>query len=134
MFTPMQIGNLTIKNRVIMGAVGHGQAAPECEFSKAAEDFYALRAKGGVGLILTGITEPDFEVDKFPNGGVAGYVNPNYNPKVFVEHCSEMTERVHSHGAKIFIQITAGFGRALHNNSCSSENTLWGDPQNRRTV
>ncbi len=128
MFTPMQVGNLTIKNRIVMGAIGHGQAAPDCEFSKAAEDFYALRAKGGVGLILTGITEPDFEVDQFPNGGVSGYVNPNYNPKAFVERTSEMTERVHSYGAKIFIQITAGFGRALHNNSCSSENTLWGDP------
>lgn len=128
MFTPLQIGTLTIKNRIVMGAIGHGQAAPECEFSKAAEDFYALRAKGGVGLILTGITEPDFEVDKFQNGGISSYVNPNFNPKVFIEHSSEMTERVHSYGSKIFIQITAGFGRALHDNSCSSENTLWGDP------
>lgn len=127
MFEPMKIGTLTIKNRVVMGAMGHGQAADQCEFSKSTEDFYAARAKGGVGLIITGITEPDFEVDQFPNGGVAGYVNPNYNPKVFIERGTELTERVHNYGSKIFLQITAGFGRALHNVSCS-ENPLWADP------
>lgn len=127
MFQQMTIGKTIIKNRVVMGAMGHGQAADQCEFSKSTEDFYAARARGGVGLILTGITEPDFEIDKFPNDGICGYVNPNYNPKVFIERGTELTERIHNYGAKVFLQITAGFGRALHNVSCS-ENPLWGDP------
>lgn len=130
MFETMQIGKVTVKNRVVMGALGHGQAADQCEFSKSTEDFYALRAKGGVGMIITGITEPDFEIDHFPNDGVAGYVNPNYNPKVFIERGTELTERVHTYGAKIFCQVTAGFGRALHDNSCS-ENPLWADPSTK---
>lgn len=130
MFESMKIGCLTIKNMVVMGAMGHGQAADQCEFSKSTEDFYAARAKGGVGLILTGITEPDFEIEQFPAGGIAGYVNPNYNPKIFVERGTELTERVHSYGSKIFLQITAGFGRAMSNISCS-ENPVWADPSKK---
>lgn len=125
-FEPMKIGNVVVKNRVVMGPMGHGQADDACAYSKAAEDFMVYRARGGVGLIISGCTDPDFEIDNTAADSVGVLVNPNYSPKAFIERGTELTERVHSYGTKIFIQITVGLGRAFYKKSASN-GSLWPD-------
>ncbi len=68
-------------------------------------DYFVERARGGVGLIITGFFKVENEVEPLP---------PQSAP--FVSHAAhpsfvELTETVHSLGARIFIQLTAGFGR-----------------------
>ena len=71
-------------------------------------DYYTRRAQGGTGLIITGVTFSDCEVEtqSMPN-----CPNSTYNPVHFVRTSREMTERVHAYGAKIFLQMSGGFGR-----------------------
>ena len=71
-------------------------------------DYYTRRAQGGTGLIITGVTFSDCEVEtqSMPNAP-----NSTYNPVHFVRTSREMTERVHAYGAKIFLQMSGGFGR-----------------------
>ena len=109
LFTPIQIGKLTLKNRFAMaprGPLGLGDS--EGGWNQRGIDYYTRRAQGGTGLIITGVTFSDCEVEtqSMPN-----CPNSTYNPVHFVRTSREMTERVHAYGAKIFLQMSGGFGR-----------------------
>lgn len=109
LFTPINVGKLTIKNRFAMAPMGPlGLADAEGGWNQRGIDYYTERAKGGVGLIITGVTFSDCEVEtqSMPN-----VPNSTYNPVHFVRTSREMTERVHAYGSKIFLQMSAGFGR-----------------------
>lgn len=109
LFTPFKIGNVEIKNRYCMAPMGPlGLGDCEGGWNERGVDYYTRRARGGIGLIFTGVTFSDTEVEKpsFPNTP-----NSTYNPVQFVRTSREMTERVHAYGAKIFLQMSGGFGR-----------------------
>ena len=109
LFTPVQIGTLTIKNRFAMAPMGPlGLGDSEGGWNQRGIDYYTERAKGGTGLIITGVTFSDQKVEKQD-----AYVIPNstYRPVHFVRTSKEMTERVHAYGSKIFLQMSGGFGR-----------------------
>ena len=71
-------------------------------------DYYVERAKGGTGLIITGVTFFDQVVEKQDPSTVP---NPLYKPVNFVKTSREMTERIRAYGSKIFLQLSGGFGR-----------------------
>ncbi len=71
-------------------------------------DYYVERAKGGTGLIITGVTFFDQVVEKQDPSTVP---NPLYKPVNFVKTSREMTERIHAYESKIFLQLSGGFGR-----------------------
>ena len=77
-------------------------------FNQRGIDYYVERAKGGTGLIITGVTFFDQVVEKQDPSTVP---NPLYKPVNFVKTSREMTERVHAYGSKIFLQLSGGFGR-----------------------
>ena len=109
LFTPFQIGKLTLKNRFAMAPMGPlGLGDSEGGWNQRGIDYYTRRAQGGTGLIITGVTFSDCEVEtqSMPN-----CPNSTYNPVHFVRTSREMTERVHAYGAKIFLQMSGGFGR-----------------------
>lgn len=109
LFTPVQIGKLVIKNRFAMAPMGPlGLGDSEGGWNQRGIDYYTERAKGGTGLIITGVTFSDQKVEKQD-----AYVVPNstYRPVHFVRTSKEMTERVHAYGSKIFLQMSGGFGR-----------------------
>lgn len=89
-----------------MGPLGLGDS--EGGWNQRGIDYYTRRAQGGTGLIITGVTFSDCEVEtqSMPN-----CPNSTYNPVHFVRTSREMTERVHAYGAKIFLQMSGGFGR-----------------------
>ncbi len=109
LFTPVRIGRLELKNRFAMAPMGPlGLGDCEGGWNQRGIDYYTRRAKGGIGLIITGVTFSDCKVETptFPN-----CPNSTYNPVQFVRTSREMTERVHAYDAKIFLQMSAGFGR-----------------------
>ncbi len=109
LFTPVKIGNVTIKNRFAMAPMGPlGLADAQGGFNQRGIDYYTERAKGGTGLIITGVTFSDCQVEcqSMPN-----CPNSTYNPVHFIRTAREMTERVHAYGSKIFLMMSGGFGR-----------------------
>ncbi|MCE3268052.1 MAG: fadH, partial [Burkholderiales bacterium] len=59
LLSPLDLGFTTLKNRVVMGSMHTGLEEKKDGFSRLAA-FYAERAAGGVGLIITGGVAPDF--------------------------------------------------------------------------
>ncbi len=105
---PGRIGSLEVKNRIVMAAMGaHGLHEPDGSFSDRYIAYYEARAAGGVGLITTEATfvtqalEP-FSKDLF-----------NVASDKHLASMSRLAERLHSHGCKLSIQLTAGFGRVV---------------------
>ena len=106
LFTPWKIGNVEIKNRIVMTSMGgtsiFGWMEPN-HFDKEAANFLLERAKNNVGLILPGIAPiRDILFGKWL-----------YKGKGKFKKLKEFMEEFHKTGAKLFIQLTAGFGRSL---------------------
>ena len=109
LFTPVTVGSITLKNRFAMAPMGPlGLSDPEGGWNQRGIDYYVERAKGGTGLIITGVTFSDQQVE--PQNQAIIPVS-TYNSVHFTRTSKEMTERVHAYGAKIFLQMSAGFGR-----------------------
>lgn len=109
LFTPVSIGKCRIKNRFAMAPMGPlGLSDAEGGFNQRGIDYYTERAKGGTGLIITGVTFVDNEVEEH---GMPNCPCPTHNPVQFVRTGREMTERIHAYGAKVFLQMSGGFGR-----------------------
>lgn len=77
-------------------------------FSENAQEYYVERAKGGTGLIITGVTNVNY--NEF-----VPLVMPcaSYKPLMFAKSCAPMNERIHAYGSKTFLQLTEGFGRVI---------------------
>lgn len=109
LFSPIKIGSITIKNRFAMAPMGPlGLADANGGWNQRGIAYYVERAKGGTGLIITGVTFFDQVVEKQDPSTVP---NPLYKPVNFVKTSREMTERIHAYGSKIFLQLSGGFGR-----------------------
>lgn len=94
---PLDLGFTTLKNRVIMGSMHTGLEEEKQGFTKLAA-FYAERAKGGVGLIITGGISPNFRGNLVPFGSQLSFWWQTGKHK-------EVTQAVHQHGAKICLQL-----------------------------
>lgn len=96
-FEPLDLGFTQIRNRVLMGSMHTGLEEEKGGFDKLAA-FYEERAKGGVGLIVTGGISPNVR------GRLAPFGSEMSKPWHVAKH-RKVTERVHQHGAKICMQI-----------------------------
>ncbi len=106
LFTPWKIKNCEIKNRIVMTSMGgtsiFGWMEPN-HFDKEAANFLLERAKNNVGLILPGIAPiRDILLGKWL-----------YQGKGKFNKLKEFMDEFHKTGAKMFVQLTAGFGRSL---------------------
>ncbi len=109
LFDEVQIGRLTLPNRFAMAPMGPlGLGDADGGWNQRGIDYYTERAKGGTGLIITGVTFVDNEVEEH---GMPNVPSPTYNPVQFVRTSREMTERIHAYGSKIWLQMSGGFGR-----------------------
>ncbi|MBR1757383.1 MAG: FAD-dependent oxidoreductase [Lachnospiraceae bacterium] len=99
LFAPGRIANLELKNRIVMPAMGCSLAEPSGEAGPRMIKYYADRAKGGAGLIITEITRIDDET---------GVGTPNQlsvtNTHV-VGQLSRLVETVHAYDTKLFVQL-----------------------------
>ena len=109
LFEKTRIGSCELKNRFAMAPMGPlGLGDAEGGFNQRGIDYYTERAKGGTGLIITGVTFADNEVEEH---GMPNCPCATYDPIQFVRTAREMTERIHAYGSKIWLQMSGGFGR-----------------------
>jgi len=102
LFSPGRIGPLEIKNRIVMNAMGTLLENKDGSVSDRLIDYYEARAKGGAGLIVTCHTRvvPHPRYAK----GEDWMGNAIWEDK-YLPGWTELANRVHRHGAKIFIQL-----------------------------
>ena len=102
LFSPVKIGSVTLKNRVILTAMGGTSfLGHDGKFNPHIRDYYMARVRGGVGLIVPGVTGVK---------DVNGYLYEKED--IFLGPVKEVIDEIHSYGAKYFFQLGAGFGRA----------------------
>lgn len=110
LFESGTINKLEIKNKTVMNPMGTlGFADARGIPNEAWGEYYAARARGGVGLIITGV-HPVSDVHE-------RYVPTNLphmyeDPAGYTTAVSMQLEKIHATGAKIFCQLTAGWGRS----------------------
>ena len=107
LFTPWKIGNVEIKNRIVMCPMGGTSLfgwfeLSGCGFDKEAAKLFLERAQNNVGLIIPGIAPLR---DTFWGKWLW------QNPKMF-EELKVFMDEIHKTGAKLFVQLTAGMGRS----------------------
>lgn len=110
LFEPMKIGNVEIKNKFFMAPMATIVMTDENQcYTPQSIDYYVERAKGGVGLIITGANWVDNDVEPH---APSSFPCPNKLPILYTKMAREMTDRVHAYDTKIFLQLTAGLGRS----------------------
>ena len=97
LLAPLDLGFTTLRNRVIMGSMHTGLEDRFYHYGKLAA-FYRERARGGVGLIVTGGISPNRQGWLLPFGGTLNFLGdvPNHR---------KVTRAVHEEGGKIVMQI-----------------------------
>ncbi|MGZ8318947.1 MAG: 2,4-dienoyl-CoA reductase FMN-binding domain-containing protein, partial [Telluria sp.] len=97
LLAPLDLGFTTLRNRVIMGSMHTGLEDRFYNYGKLAE-FYRERARGGVGLIVTGGISPNRQGWLLPFGGTMNFAGDAINHR-------RVTQAVHEEGGKILMQI-----------------------------
>ncbi|CAM3969657.1 NADPH-dependent 2,4-dienoyl-CoA reductase [Aeromonas bestiarum] len=106
LLTPLDLGFTQLKNRVLMGSMHTGLEEEKGGFDKLAT-FYAERARGGVGLIVTGGIAPNLRGRLVPHGSQLSF------PWQVARH-KKVTQAVHQEGGKIALQILHAGRYAYH--------------------
>ena len=96
-FEPLDLGFTTLKNRILMGSMHTGLEEEKNGIDRIAT-YYAERAKGGVGLIVTGGISPNIQ-------GWTAPFSARMSTKKHAIHHQKITEAVHKEGGKICMQI-----------------------------
>ncbi len=107
LFTPWKIGNVEIKNRIVLCPMGGTSLFGWMEktgnhFDKEAAKFFLEKAKNNVGLIIPGIAP-------IKSTFMGQWL---YKNKKMFKQLKEFMDEIHKTGAKLFVQITAGMGRS----------------------
>jgi 2,4-dienoyl-CoA reductase (NADPH2) len=97
LFTPLDLGFTTLKNRLVMGSMHTGLEDRFYNYGKLAA-YFAERAKGGVAMMITGGISPNREGWLLPAGGTM-------NTRLDVIHHQRVTRAAHKYDSKIIMQI-----------------------------
>lgn len=114
LFEQGNIGKCSLKNRIIMAPMGNiNMADPIGRPLQKMVDYFVERAKGGTGLLITGLIPVSYGIDPT----VSEDNDTTYFPRIDgssrtrLAGWRDLTAGVHSYDSKIFIQLTAGLGR-----------------------
>ena len=99
LFSPAKIGNVTIKNRIIMEPMCLGFGQFDGRATDTMMDYYEERAKGGVGLIFTEITR----VNDMTGASSFGQLGMSHDYQI--DSLRTMAQRVHRHGTKLMVEL-----------------------------
>lgn len=99
LFSPMKIGNVEVKNRVVMAPMCMGFGQYNGCATKTMMDYYEERAKGGVGLIFTEITR----INDITGASSFGQLGMSHDYQI--PALKEMARRIHRHGCKIMVEL-----------------------------
>ncbi len=99
LLSPGRIGALELRNRIVMTPMGSNLAQEDGHVGERITRYYEARAQGGVGLVIVGVGAIAFP---------AGACIPNQvaiSDDVFLPGLQRFTDRLHTHGAKVAIQL-----------------------------
>ena len=99
LFSPIKLGRRVAKNRIFMSAMGDNMGDPDGSISEQHIAYYAERAKGGVGVILTGclgIDDPQ---------GKATPSQPRITDPKYQKNLERLSREIHRYGALLIPQI-----------------------------
>ena len=99
LFSPMKIGNVEIKNRIVMAPMCMGFGQYNGCATETMMDYYEERAKGGVGLIFTEITR----INDITGGSSFGQLGMSHDYQI--PALREMADRIHKHNCKIMVEL-----------------------------
>ena len=108
LFSPIKIGSVEIPNRIAlmpMGVFSPRMMNNDGSYTKDGADYYIERAKGGTGLIITGL------VPLPPGAGLPSIMN---DLESYTNNMKYLADGVHKYGSKVFIMISALSGRSGH--------------------
>lgn len=112
LLSPMSIGTMTVKNRTVMTAAEVSMGQTNGKPTEKIMDYYEERAKGGVGLIIPGVTRVN------DTRGTFSFTQLAMSHDYHIEPMREFASRLHKHGAKLAIQLhhpgRQGYGSALN--------------------
>lgn len=107
LFRPIKIGSLEIKNRLAAGPINTLFAQSTGGYvNEQVLAYYAARAKGGHGLIITEAAMGTRQAAKYPAWSNLLCYNQSHIPGL-----NELAETCHDFGARVFLQLSPGFGR-----------------------
>ena len=106
LYEPGYIGSMLLRNRIVMPPMGTSLASPSGFVTEKMINYYAERAKGGVGLIIIENTLVD-RTKGFNMWAQLTIDDPQGGPRLY-----EMVERIHRYGAKVAIQISGAGAKA----------------------
>ncbi|RMD83180.1 MAG: FAD-binding protein [Candidatus Dadabacteria bacterium] len=110
LFERARIGTMEVKNRIAMAPMGTaGMADVDMGYSRRLIHFYEARARGGAGMIITGAAVVNTRLE----GGLAHFL-PRLTGPQYLSRLAELCDAVHHYGAKLVVQLSAGFGRVNH--------------------
>jgi 2,4-dienoyl-CoA reductase-like NADH-dependent reductase (Old Yellow Enzyme family)/thioredoxin reductase len=103
---PTHIGQMKVKNRIVMAPMGTNYAEAGGAVSQRMLDYYEARARGGVGLIIVEGSAPSLQCNISFRG------SPSYQASLgddkFIPGWKRLTEAAHKYGARMAIQIMHG--------------------------
>lgn len=102
-FSPFQLGRFTIKNRIVMAPLTRQSAAEDGTPTDEMAAYYARRARGGVGMIITEGTYQNDELSCKAYLSQPGCANDKH-----VEAWKKTVDAVHAHGVPIILQLMHG--------------------------
>lgn len=105
LFEKGYIGNVKIKNRIVMAPMGTSADA-DGGFSERSISYFVERAKGGTGLIISGMNIVTEEFEKRPRNLLNGALQ--------CDRLSVLCDKLHQYGAKFFVQLGPGLGRMVY--------------------
>lgn len=114
LFEPGQIGSCQTKNRIIMAPMGNiNMADPMGKPSTKMIDYFVERARGGSGLLITGLVPVSFGIDPViseeANASIFPRIDGNSRPRF--AGWRDLAASVKPYNTRLFIQLTAGLGR-----------------------
>lgn len=112
-FSPIRVNKLTIKNRIVMAPMGNLMMGEE--FGRPGEKmirYFVARAKGGVGLITSGLVPISDGVDPTVTEIGGKVMMPRISPaRTLMSGWRDLAQQCHGYGSRFFIQLTPGLGR-----------------------
>jgi 2-enoate reductase len=113
LFSPIQVNQMRLKNRLVMGPMGNISLAEEMgRPSQKMIDYFTERAAGGVGLITSGLIPVSQKVDPTVTEPGDRSIFPRIDgSRTVFSGWRIIAEAVHAFGARFFIQLTPGLGR-----------------------
>jgi 2-enoate reductase len=113
LFSPIQVNSLWIKNRIVMGPMGNISMAEEMgRPANKMIQYFTARARGGVGLITSGLVPISQKVDpSLTEPGGQSYFPRIEGSRTVWPGWRTLAENIHAYGGRFFIQLTPGLGR-----------------------